>query len=245
MLTERKNSKKGKVFIYLCIILTLVTLICALSTRITVRKGKKYYSEEQIALYILTYEGDLPANFITKTQASKKYSDLYYKKAYYKVIGEGYNLGGGLHDSSNAQKEYDSKISDYTSSIDLKECDVYVVSNAKIEQLEDRGAHRLVYTSDGTEVYYTTDHYKTFTRRTPWNINLVSNLCWIIFGVIVLFETAYLLIARSHKKHERLYEVKETVENFFIFVLVLVVLPFYLVWLLINKVISAIRARIL
>lgn len=160
------RGKKSRVLIYLCIILTLAALICALSTRVVVRKGGKYYKEEQIALYILTFDGELPTNFITKSQASKKYNDLYYKDAWHKVIGEGYNLGGCPHDYSNSLSEYDSKISDYTSSTDLKECDVYLVSNAEIEKRADRGARRLVYTSDGTEVYFTTDHYKTFKRQT-------------------------------------------------------------------------------
>lgn len=234
---EKNKGKKSRVLIYICIFLTLTTLICALSTRVVVHKGKKYYKGEQISLYILTYDGELPANFITKSQARKKYNDLYYKKALYKVISEGYNLGGGPHDYSNSRVEYDSKISDYTSSTDLKECDVYVVPNVEISKKENRGEHRLVYTSDGTEVYYTTDHYKTFSRRTPWNINLASNVCWIIFGIIMLFEIIYLFAARFYGKNERLCEVKEAVGNFVTFVLDLIILPFYLIYLLIKKIV--------
>lgn len=66
MSIEKNKNKKIRVLIYLCIFLTLTTLICALSTRIVVHKDKKYYKEEQISLYILTYDGELPANFITK-----------------------------------------------------------------------------------------------------------------------------------------------------------------------------------
>lgn len=242
ILIEQNKRKRCRALIFLCIIFTLATLICALSTRVVVRKGKKYYKEEQISLYILTYEGELPANFITKTQASKKYSDLSREKAWYKVISEGYNIGGGPHDYYNSKPGYDSKISDYTSSTDLRECDVYVVSNAKIARGESRGTHRLVYTSDGTEVYYTTDHYKTFSRRTPWNINLVSNICWIVFGVIVLFEIIYLFIARFFGKNERLCEVKEAVGDFVVFIFALIILPFYLIYLLIKKIVSIAKA---
>lgn len=233
-ITDNEN-KKSRWKIYLCIFFTLLTFICALSTRVVVRKGEKYYKEEQISLYILTYDGELPTNFITKSQAKKRYNGLYYKEAYYKVIKEGYNLGGGPHDASNSKEGFDSNISNYTASTNLRECDIYVVSNAEIARRENRGEYRIVYTSDGSEVYYTADHYKTFKKRTPWSINFVSNTCWIFFGVISCSEVVYLFAARFRKKYEELHEVKEATKDFAVLVLALIILPFYLIYLLVKK----------
>ena len=101
-----------------------------------------YTSKEDVALYIVLYKR-LPNNFVTKSRAE----DLYNWNGgslskYGKCIGGDrfYNNEGRLP-------------SGYT----YYECDIDTLYSSK------RGSKRLVFTYSGI-VYYTSDHYKTFTR---------------------------------------------------------------------------------
>ena len=104
-----------------------------------------FYSKEDVALYIHTY-GTLPSNFITKSKAS----DLGYsasKNNLWKVC-DGCCIGGdrfgnreGLLPEKNGRKYF--------------ECDIDY--NGK-----ERGAKRIVFSNDGL-IYYTDDHYESFT----------------------------------------------------------------------------------
>lgn len=101
-----------------------------------------YDSKWQVAEFIVTY-GRLPNNYITKSQAEDQYNwqggSL---KKYGKCIGGDrfYNKEGKLPKG-------------YT----YYECDIGTLSSS------GRGEKRLVYTKTGI-VYYTDDHYETFTR---------------------------------------------------------------------------------
>lgn len=101
-----------------------------------------YTTKEDVALYIHLY-GRLPNNFVTKNQAE----DLYGWRSgslsqYGKCIGGDrfYNNEGRLPGG-------------YT----YYECDIDTLYSSK------RGAKRLVFTYSGI-IYYTSDHYRTFTR---------------------------------------------------------------------------------
>ncbi len=104
-----------------------------------------YYSKEDVALYIETY-GKLPDNFITKSEAK----DLGYsasKENLWKVC-EGCCIGGdrfgnreGILPNKSGRKYY--------------ECDIDFDG-------KDRGAKRIVFSNDGL-IYYTDDHYTSFT----------------------------------------------------------------------------------
>lgn len=101
-----------------------------------------YDTKWQVAEFIVVY-GRLPNNYITKSQAERDYgwSGGSLKK-YGKCIGGDrfYNKEGQLPKG-------------YT----YYECDIGTLNSSS------RGAKRLVYTKTGI-VYYTDDHYKTFTR---------------------------------------------------------------------------------
>ncbi|MCQ2566410.1 MAG: ribonuclease [Clostridia bacterium] len=101
-----------------------------------------YDSKDEVALYIHTY-GRLPGNYITKKEAeSLGWSggglDAYAKG---KSIGGSHfgNYEGILPDGHN-----------YT------ECDIDTAGKSS------RGAKRIVFSDDGL-IYYTDDHYETFT----------------------------------------------------------------------------------
>lgn len=107
-------------------------------------KGGWYYSKDDVALYIHTY-GKLPSNYITKDEAEK----LGWTGGSVQKYKKGAAIGGtyfgnyeGLLPKKNGRKYY--------------ECDID--TNGK----SSRGAKRIIYSNDGL-IYYTDDHYETFT----------------------------------------------------------------------------------
>ena len=107
-------------------------------------KNGTYTSKEDVALYIHQY-GELPQNFITKAEAQKLgwTGGSLEKYAPGKCIG-GDNFGNyeGLLSKKSGRK--------YT------ECDIDTLGASS------RGAKRIVFSNDGL-IYYTDDHYATFT----------------------------------------------------------------------------------
>ncbi len=109
----------------------------------SVEKDGSYTTPEDVAAYIHTF-GTLPGNFITKKQAQKlgwvSSEGNLWDVAPGKSIGGDYfgNREGLLPDG------------------DYRECDVNYEGGF-------RQAERLIYGTDGS-VYYTNDHYKTFTQ---------------------------------------------------------------------------------
>ncbi len=103
-----------------------------------------YYSKEDVALYIYTY-GKLPDNFITKNEAR----ELGWEGGSVERYKDGAAIGGdkfgnyeGLLPKKNGRKYY--------------ECDI--ATNGK----SSRGAKRIIFSNDGL-IYYTDDHYESFT----------------------------------------------------------------------------------
>ncbi len=103
-------------------------------------KNGSYTSKDDVALYIHLY-GRLPNNFITKNQADDRYGTTNVSKYGYCIGGDRfYNKEGRLP-------------SGYT----YYECDIGTLYSSS------RGTKRLVFTYSGI-IYYTSDHYETFTR---------------------------------------------------------------------------------
>ncbi len=108
----------------------------------TLDRNGSYTTKDDVALYLHLY-GRLPNNFITKRQAENQYGwDGGSLSRYGLCIGGDrfYNNEGRLP-------------SGYT----YYECDIGTLYSSS------RGAKRLVFTYSGI-IYYTSDHYKTFTR---------------------------------------------------------------------------------
>jgi len=103
-----------------------------------------YYSKDDVSLYIYTY-GKLPENFITKSEAQ----DLGWSGGSVERYKEGAAIGGdkfgnyeGLLPKKSGRKYY--------------ECDIDTKGKSS------RGAKRIIFSNDGL-IYYTSDHYESFT----------------------------------------------------------------------------------
>ena len=103
-----------------------------------------YYSAEDVALYLNTYDC-LPENFITKDEAEK----LGWDGGSLEEYAPGYAIGG---DSFGNYEE----LLPEAPGRDYYECDI------NTDGADSRGAERIVYSDDGL-IYYTDDHYESFT----------------------------------------------------------------------------------
>lgn len=109
---------------------------------ISIEEDGWYYSKEEVALYLYTYE-KLPGNYLTKAEAKET---LGWSGG---GLPDGYAIGGdkfgnreGLLPKENGRQYY--------------ECDID--TNGK----GSRGVKRIVFSNDGL-IYYTEDHYASFT----------------------------------------------------------------------------------
>ena len=107
-------------------------------------RNGSYTSRDDVALYIHQY-GKLPGNFITKAEAQK----LGWSGGSLEKYAPGKSIGGdrfGNYEGLLPEKAGRS----YT------ECDVNTLGK------DSRGAERIIFSNDGL-IYYTGDHYKSFT----------------------------------------------------------------------------------
>lgn len=100
-----------------------------------------YNSAEDVSLYLYTYD-HLPSNYITKSEAR----DLGWTGGSVEKYAPGCAIGGdkfGNREGVLPEGTY-------------HECDIDTIGG------DSRGAKRIVYSDDG-RIYYTEDHYETFT----------------------------------------------------------------------------------
>ena len=100
-----------------------------------------YNSVEDVSLYLYTYN-HLPSNYITKSEAR----DLGWTGGSVEQYAPGYAIGGDKF----GNREGVLPAGNY------HECDIDTIGGTS------RGAKRIVYSDDG-RIYYTEDHYETFT----------------------------------------------------------------------------------
>ena len=103
-----------------------------------------YTSKDDVALYIHTY-GHLPKNFVTKSEARAKGWEGGSLEEYFpgcSIGGDKFGNREGVLPKKNGRT--------YT------ECDIDTKGK------KSRGAKRIVFSNDGL-IYYTDDHYETFT----------------------------------------------------------------------------------
>ena len=101
----------------------------------------EYTSKEDVALYLHLY-GELPKNFMTKNEA--------------RALGWS---GGGLDGYADGMCIGGDHFGNYEGLLppgDYRECDIDTL------HAKSRGAKRIIYSDDG-RIYYTDDHYESFT----------------------------------------------------------------------------------
>lgn len=111
------------------------------------QEDKAYYSAQDVASY-LYYYGKLPKNYLTKAQAE----DLGW------IASEG-NLWDVTDQGVIGGDRFENR-EGHLPSGQYYEADVEYYGGF-------RNQHRLVYTEGGNVIYYTGDHYNTFTKVTP------------------------------------------------------------------------------
>lgn len=102
-----------------------------------------YDSRDDVALYIVTY-GHLPDNYITKKEAKA----LGWEGGSLKEYAPDKCIGGDYFGNYEGLLPEDD---------DYRECDIGTLGK------KSRGAKRIIYSDDG-DVYYTEDHYESFTQ---------------------------------------------------------------------------------
>lgn len=103
-----------------------------------------YTSKDDVALYIHTYN-QLPNNFITKKMAQK----LGWTGGFLEPYAPGKSIGG-------------DRFGNYEGLLPKKAGRTYTECDIDTMYADKRGAKRIVFSNDGL-IYYTNDHYETFT----------------------------------------------------------------------------------
>lgn len=107
-------------------------------------KDGSYTSKEDVMNYLIEY-GQLPGNFITKKEAKK----LGWSGGSLEPYAPGKCIGGDYFGNYE-------KVLPVVSGRTYHECDIDTLN------ANSRGAKRIIYSDDG-QIYYTDNHYKTFT----------------------------------------------------------------------------------
>lgn len=105
-----------------------------------------YSSMEEVAVYLAMYQ-KLPDNFLTKSQAQSRGWDN--RKGNLDKVAPGCSIGG------NRFSNYEGQLPDRANRY-WTECDINYQGGF-------RGGERICFSNDGL-IYYTADHYKTFTQ---------------------------------------------------------------------------------
>lgn len=109
----------------------------------TIEEDGVYTTPATVAAYISTFN-KLPSNFITKNEAQKL--GWVSSEGNLTEVAPGKSIGGDRFGNYEGQLPKGN----------YRECDVNYKSGR-------RGAERIIYSSDG-DIYYTDDHYETFTQ---------------------------------------------------------------------------------
>ena len=113
-------------------------------TEAKIDENGEYTSKDDVALYIHTY-GHLPKNFVTKSEARAK----------------GWE-GGSLEDYFPGCSIGGDKFGNREGVLPKKNGRTYTECDIDTKGKKSRGAKRIVFSNDGL-IYYTDDHYETFT----------------------------------------------------------------------------------
>lgn len=178
--------KNRKIFMAIAACVFCFLLIMPFATTKRVKIDAEYVDKYDVALYIKTYN-ELPKNYITK--GGIEYAERHGISVSDKIVG-----GDNFFD--------EGKLSGYKlkGDVKLKECDIKGDSYS----VENREQKRFLYTANAkkTRVFYTEDHYKTFTEIKTSQIQKTRNVWWAIFGVYVFAVTCFYVMTESFLKKE-------------------------------------------
>ncbi len=114
-------------------------------TQTAIDENGKYYSKDEVALYIHTY-GHLPSNFVSKKDA--------------KAAGWS---GGSLEPYFPGCVIGGDYFGNYEGLLPKKKGRTYYECDIDTKGKRSRGAKRIIFSNDGY-IYYTDDHYESFTE---------------------------------------------------------------------------------
>lgn len=115
-----------------------------ISDNSTISENGQYNSRDDVALYIEKFH-KLPSNYITKSDARK----LGWKGGSVEEYAPGKSIGGDRF--TNRQEV-------------LPSGENYIECDIDTNGTESRGSKRIVYSTTDYDIYYTSNHYKTFTK---------------------------------------------------------------------------------
>lgn len=118
--------------------------ISSTDSSISIEEDGSYTSEEDVMNYLIEYD-TLPDNFITKKEAR----ELGWNGGSLEPYAPGKCIGGDRFGNYEGLLPDDEDIIYY-------ECDIDTLGE------DSRGAKRIVYSNEG-DIYYTEDHYESFT----------------------------------------------------------------------------------
>lgn len=120
-------------------------------TGASVSRDGQYTSRDEVALYIYAF-GDVPSNYITKSQARRE--GWVASEGNLWDVAPGMSIGGGGFENLEGEIPLP-----YDPDRTFKECDINYEGGY-------RGAERLVWSDDGY-IFYTPDHYESFEQLYP------------------------------------------------------------------------------
>lgn len=135
--------KISSALLILMLFLAVLTGCQQQSQEAAVVENGQYTTKEEVASYLQEYDR-LPQNYITKREAR----DLGWKGGSLEPFAPGKSIGGDRFGNRERLLPVD---------VEYRECDI------DTKGAESRGAKRIVY-SDNGNIYYTEDHYETFTQ---------------------------------------------------------------------------------
>ncbi|MBQ9103781.1 MAG: hypothetical protein IJY57_01685 [Clostridia bacterium] len=235
MKIEKEKISLIRIAFIFVLILTVILGVLSLTTRVGVKKGERYYSKNEVALYLFNYK-ELPPNFKTKDELYQLYPGSQ-TNAVKIAVRNGYNFGGDYFNAKDKTKSKDW-LGNYTKNINQNfyECDLYP-DRAETIKTGSRYIVRLVYNEDCTEIYYTNTHYGDeglpgFYKVTRFSVNALSNVFVIIYSLFVIAETTLLIIlfgSKNEKYNSLRIDVKYAINKFMFFAFILIHFIVYIV----------------
>ena len=143
-----KKKHKKAIIVLLMLFVVVGLSACGSKTKevASIAKDGSYTSMKEVSLYIHTY-GELPDNYITKEEARSLGWEN--SKGNLREVAPGKSIGGDKFSNREGKLPRQNNRQYY-------ECDVDYTGGK-------RNSKRIIYSNDGA-IYYTSDHYSTFTQ---------------------------------------------------------------------------------